>query len=84
MSAPAEQEQELRAPATPKSLSGTRKSAEPRAPRSVVAPDPETPVTTETDRAALLALFRLLMREPPADHDFTACPICKRYGITGI
>jgi hypothetical protein len=32
----------------------------------------------------LLALFRLLLREPPADHDFGTCPICKRYGITGI
>lgn len=36
------------------------------------------------DPAALLALFRLLLREPPADHDFITCPICKEYGITGI
>jgi hypothetical protein len=35
-------------------------------------------------RAELLALFRLLIREPPKDHDFRACPICKRYGITKI
>jgi hypothetical protein len=32
----------------------------------------------------LLALFRLLVREPPPDHDFATCPICKRYGITTI
>jgi hypothetical protein len=32
----------------------------------------------------LLALFRLLMREPPADHDFNTCAICKHYGITRI
>ena len=32
----------------------------------------------------LLALFRLLVREPPTDHDFRTCPICKQYGITGI
>lgn len=38
----------------------------------------------ESERAALLALFRLLVREPPRDHDFRACPICKRYGITKI
>jgi hypothetical protein len=38
----------------------------------------------ESDQAALLALFRLLVREPPRDHDFRTCPICKRYGITKI
>jgi hypothetical protein len=32
----------------------------------------------------LLALLRLLVREPPAGHDFSTCAICKRYGITGI
>lgn len=36
------------------------------------------------ERLELIALFRLLMREPPADHDFRTCPICKRYGITRI
>ncbi len=35
-------------------------------------------------QAELIALFRLLMREPPPDHDFRTCPICKRYGITRI
>jgi len=38
----------------------------------------------EGDRTALLALFRLLVREPPRDHDFRTCPICKRYGLTKI
>jgi hypothetical protein len=32
----------------------------------------------------ILALFRLLVREPPPGHDFKTCPDCKRYGITGI
>jgi len=36
------------------------------------------------NRADLIALFRLLLREPPPDHDFKTCPICKRYGITHI
>jgi hypothetical protein len=36
------------------------------------------------DRAVLVALFRLLMREPPADHDCRTCPICKRHGIKDI
>jgi hypothetical protein len=34
--------------------------------------------------AELLALFRLLVKEPPPDHDFRTCPICKQYGITSI
>jgi hypothetical protein len=29
-------------------------------------------------------LFRLLRREPPADHDFGTCPTCKEYGIKSI
>jgi hypothetical protein len=32
----------------------------------------------------LLALIRLIIREPPADHDFGTCPICKHYGIKSI
>jgi len=35
-------------------------------------------------RADLVTLFRLLLREPPAEHDFRTCPICKRYGIKKI
>ena len=38
----------------------------------------------EAARAELMALLRLLMREPPPDHDFETCLTCKRYGITGI
>lgn len=34
--------------------------------------------------AALVALLRLLLREPPAGHDVKNCPICKRFGITKI
>jgi hypothetical protein len=40
--------------------------------------------SSETPSPELLALFRLLVREPPPDHDFNACPVCKRYGITHI
>jgi hypothetical protein len=35
-------------------------------------------------RADLVPLFRLLMRQPPANHDCHSCAICKRYGITEI
>ena len=41
-------------------------------------------VAQNDERADLIALLRLLIREPPADHDFHTCPICKRYGITRI
>lgn len=32
----------------------------------------------------ILPFFRLLMREPPREHDFKTCPTCKRYGIDRI
>ena len=32
----------------------------------------------------LTLLFRLLVRQPPKDHDFPTCPICQKYGITEI
>lgn len=35
-------------------------------------------------RADLMALFRLLLKQPPKDHDVRTCPICKRYRITEI
>jgi hypothetical protein len=38
----------------------------------------------EQKKAEVILLFRLLMRQPPANHDFRTCPICKRYGITEI
>ena len=40
---------------------------------------PEGPI-----RGDLVALFRLLLKEPPSGHDFKTCPICKEYGIKGI
>jgi len=40
--------------------------------------------TPESERADIVALFRLLMREPPKDHDFRTCPVCERHGITSI
>jgi len=47
---------------------------------------PRPPQTTEErgDQGALVALLRLLTREPPPGHDFKTCPICKRHGIKKI
>lgn len=41
-------------------------------------------LSPEAARAELLTLVRLLVREPPPEHNLHACPICKRYGITAI
>ena len=41
-------------------------------------------LSPEAARAELLTLLRLLTKEPPPDHNFQTCPICKRYGITSI
>jgi hypothetical protein len=41
-------------------------------------------LSPESARAELLLLLRLLLREPPVDHNFQTCPICQRYGITEI
>jgi hypothetical protein len=41
-------------------------------------------LSPEVARAELLTLLRLLVREPPPDHNFQTCPTCKRYGITSI
>jgi hypothetical protein len=41
-------------------------------------------LSKEAARAELLTLLRLLVREPPPDHNFYTCHICKRYGITTI
>jgi hypothetical protein len=38
----------------------------------------------EDQRADLVPLFRLLTRQPPADHDFRTCPICRRHRIIEI
>lgn len=35
-------------------------------------------------RPEVMALIRMLLREPPKGHDISNCPICKRYGITTI
>jgi len=34
--------------------------------------------------AELIALLRMLLREPPPDHDFATCEICKARGITQL
>jgi len=38
----------------------------------------------KTEPADVVALFRLLLREPTSDHNFATCPTCKRYGLTRI
>jgi hypothetical protein len=35
-------------------------------------------------RPEVVALIRMLLKEPPPSHDFTTCPICHRYDITSI
>jgi hypothetical protein len=49
-------------------------------------PEAHTPTASppEASRDELVALMRLLLKEPPPDHDFATCPICKKYGITEI
>jgi len=29
-------------------------------------------------------LFRILLKEPPPDHNFETCEVCKGYGITQL
>jgi hypothetical protein len=36
----------------------------------------------ESPAPEVLALFRLLIQKPPADHDFVICTICKKHGLT--
>jgi hypothetical protein len=56
----------------------------PSSPNGEAQPEKQKETTQDARRAELIALFRLLVREPPPDHDFRTCPICKRYGITSI
>lgn len=32
----------------------------------------------------ILPLIYILLKNPPPDHDFKTCPICKEYGITEL
>jgi hypothetical protein len=34
--------------------------------------------------AELIALLRILLKEPPPDHDFETCEICKAHNITAL
>lgn len=47
-------------------------------------PDKQKEAAQKIRRAELIALFRILTKEPPPDHDFNTCPICKRFGLTSI
>jgi hypothetical protein len=42
------------------------------------------PPSPRVERAELLALLRLLTRQPPPGHDFKTCAICRHHGITEI
>jgi len=53
-------------------------------PKTVVRPSESNRPTDERFRSELIPLLQLLARQPPPDHDFRTCPICKRYGITKI
>jgi hypothetical protein len=46
----------------------------------------EDVATAENPTASteIIALLRLLTKQPPREHDFRTCAICKRYGITEI
>jgi hypothetical protein len=59
-----------------------------RASREIRREEKESEETKSSERehtsAEIVALLRLLTREPPPGHDFATCPICKRYGITKI
>jgi hypothetical protein len=53
--------------------------------RSTVKVDqPNLTEANDDEIQRLLPLFRLLVREPPAEHDFATCSICKRHGIKGL
>jgi len=54
-----------------------------RASQEEQTPNPEH-VKKECRRADLLPLVRLLVRQPPKEHDFRTCPICRRCNITEI
>jgi len=34
--------------------------------------------------ADLIALLRILLQEPPPNHDFETCEICKAHGVTQL
>lgn len=34
--------------------------------------------------AELVILIKALLKEPPPNHDFATCPLCKKFGITRI
>lgn len=53
-------------------------------PDSIVRSTRADETVDDSQRADLIPLFRLLARQPPPDHDFRNCPICKRHGITNI
>jgi len=55
-----------------------------REPKEKVTREKIDPSKMVDDQADLLALFRLLMKEPPRGHDFRTCLICQRHGITTI
>ena len=62
----------------------TKNRASKNAPQSEETAPTEVRLADEEEKAHLIPLFRLLMKRPPANHDFRTCPICTQYGITEI
>ncbi len=40
--------------------------------------------TKQEDVSDILLLMRILLKNPPPDHDCRTCPICRKYGITEL
>jgi len=51
---------------------------------SAIAGRAQSGEQSDETRVEIIALFRLLMKELPPDHDVRTCPICRQYGITRI
>lgn len=56
----------------------------PKKQSSTSEPQEPNPEATSPPDYDLAALFTLLVRQPPKDHDFRTCPICQEFGITEI
>jgi len=47
-------------------------------------PEEEGADAKKEDASDILPLFRILLKNPPPEHDCKACPICRKYGITEL
>jgi hypothetical protein len=66
-------------------MAAKRKSVKDSTHGEITTRDPLIVSSDQADNQGdLIALFRLLLRNPPKDHDFRTCTICKQYGIDEI